>query len=524
MEFMFAYLNAITAGLIAILLFACYIRRSTAAKKPQPPKAGGAWPIIGHLPLLTGSQVPHISLGALADKYGPIFTIQIGIHQALVVSSWELAKEIFTTNDIAVSGRPNFTAAKYLGYDSVMFGFAPYGDYWREMRKIISVELFCSRQIELRKHVIESEVETSIKELHKFWTEKENGSGHVSVELKQWFGDLGLNVILRIIVGMRHFSATAGTDRKEVDRCRKAMREFFDFLGLFVLRDAIPFLGWLDVGGHEKCMKKAAKELDELVSEWLEEHRKKRDSGDLAKKEQDFMDVMLSVLEETQFVGYDSDMINKSACLNLIAGGSDTTTIVLTWIVSLLLNNRHVLKKAQEELDMLVGRERLVNESDISKLIYLQAIIKETLRLYPPAPLSGPREIREDCTISGYHVKKGTRLIPNLWKIHTDPRIWPNPLEFKPERFLTSHKYIDVKGQNFELIPFGSGRRACPGTSFGLPTVHIALASFLQAFEILNPTSGPIDMTESPGLTNIKATPLEILVSPRLPLELYHIQ
>ncbi|KAF2324449.1 hypothetical protein GH714_014260 [Hevea brasiliensis] len=235
---MFAYLNAITAGLIAILLFACYIRRSTAAKKPQPPKAAGAWPIIGHLPLLTGSQVPHISLGALADKYGPIFTIQIGIHQALVVSSWELAKEIFTTNDIAVSGRPNFTAVKYLGYDSVMFGFAPYGDYWREMRKIISVELFCSRQIELRKHVIESEVETSIKELHKFWTEKE--------------------------MAQATFHATAGSDRKEVDRCRKAMREFFDFLGLFVLRDAIPFLGWLDVGGHEKCMKKAAKNLTSL--------------------------------------------------------------------------------------------------------------------------------------------------------------------------------------------------------------------------------------------------------------------
>lgn len=517
MEFLFSCLNSITAVVIAIFLFACYIRRRfTASEKPQPPKAAGAWPIIGHLPLLAaGSQVPHITLGDLADKCGPIFTFQIGIHKALVVSSWEVAKEIFTINDLAASDRPNFTAIKYLGYDGVMFGFAPYGDYWRQMRKIVNLELLSSRQIELRKNVIMSEVETSIKELHKLWKEKKDGSSHVLVDMKQWFGDLSLNLILRIVVGKRHLDG----DRKEVERRRKAMRDFFHFSGLYVLRDAIPFLGWLDVGGHEKCIKRAAKELDALVSEWLEEHRKKRDSGDLAENEQDFMDIMLSVLEDAHFVGHDSDTINKSACLNLIAGGSDTTTVTLTWIVSLLLNNRHTLTKAQEELDMLVGRERLVNGSDISKLSYLQAIIKEALRLYPPAPLSGPREIRESCTINGYHVKKGTWLITNLWKIHRDPCIWANPLEFKPERFLTSHKDIDVRGQNFELIPFGSGRRACPGISFGLQMVHITLASFLQAFEISNPTSAPIDMTESPGLTNLKATPLEISLSPRFSFE-----
>ncbi|KAJ9170153.1 hypothetical protein P3X46_018281 [Hevea brasiliensis] len=507
MEILFPYVNTITAGLIALLLFAyCYaVRRSVVAKKRQAPKPDGAWPLIGHLPLLAGSQLPHIMLGNLADKYGPIFTLQIGVHKALVVSSWEVAKELFTSNDIATANRPNFTAAKYLSYDGVMFSFCTIWRLLARMRKLITLELLSSRQLELLKHVRVSEIGTFLKELHRCWTHKKIGSGHVLVDLKQRFSDLGLNVILRLIVGKRYSGATAGDDRKEAERCHKAMRELFHFMGLF------------------RGMKRTAKELDDLLGEWLEEHRTKRNSGDVANEKQDFMSVMLSVLERTHVGGFDSDTINKSTCLNLILGGSETTAVVLTWTISLLLNNRNTLKKVQEELDTMVGRDRLVNESDISKMIYLQAIVKESLRLYPPAPLSGPREITENCTISGYHVKKGTWLLTNLWKIHIDPRIWPDPLEFKPERFLTSHKNIDVRGQNFELIPFGSGRRGCPGTSFGLQMVAIGLASFLQAFEISNPTSSPIDMTGSFGITNIKATPLQVLLLPRLSPEFYNL-
>ncbi|XP_050267309.1 cytochrome P450 82A3-like isoform X1 [Quercus robur] len=168
---------------------------------------------------------------------------------------------------------------------------------------------------------------------------------------------------------------------------------------------------------------------------------------------------------------------------SMIAGGSDISTVTLTWTIALLLNN-HVLKKAQDELDVQVSRVRIVNESDIDKLVYLQAIVKETLRLYPTARLAIPREFTENCIIGGYHVPKGTQLITNVWKIQTDPRIWSDPLEFKPERFLTIHKNVDVRGQNFELLPFGSGRRVCPGISFALQMVHLALASFLHMYDI----------------------------------------
>lgn len=205
----------------------------------------------------------------------------------------------------------------------------------------------------------------------------------------------------------------------------------------------------------------------------------------------------------------------------MILGGSDTTATTLTWAMCLLLRNPLVLEKAREEIDMQIGKERCVNESDISKLVYLQAIVKETLRLYPPAPFSSPREFNEDCTIGGYHVKKGTRLIPNLWKIQRDPSVWSDPTEFQPERFLTTHKEIDVKGQNFELLPFGSGRRMCAGMSLGLNMVHFTLANFLHSFETLSASSQSIDVTEIFGFVNTKATPLEILVRPRLSPDYY---
>jgi cytochrome P450 len=206
---------------------------------------------------------------------------------------------------------------------------------------------------------------------------------------------------------------------------------------------------------------------------------------------------------------------------SLIVAGTDTTSTTLTWALSLLLNNRKALKKAQQEVDVQIEKERQVKESDIKNLVYLQAILKETLRLYPAGPLSIPHESMEDCTLAGYHVPAGTQLLVNFSKIHRDPHVWSDPNEFQPERFLTTHKGVDVRGQHFELIPFGSGRRACPGISLALQVMQITLATLLHAFEITTPSNEPVDMTEKVGLTNMKATPLEVHLTPRFPPQVY---
>ncbi|KAF4346228.1 hypothetical protein G4B88_021774 [Cannabis sativa] len=505
-------------SLLVVFLYYVYtlLRFKTQKKSPttkhhEAPEPSGAWPIIGHLHLLGGEdQLLYRTLGAMAEKHGPAFNIRLGTRRAFVVSSWEVAKECFTINDKALASRPTTVAAKHMGYNYAVFGFAPYSPFWREMRKIATLELLSNRRLEMLKQVRISEVEVGIRGLYK--------SCKVVVELSRWLEDLTLNMVVRMVAGKRYFGAPGSDDQSgdEARRCHKAISEFFRLIGIFVVSDAVPFLWWLDLNGHEKAMKKTAKELDTILEGWVEEHRKKRASLSKATKEEeeeDFIDVMLSLQDQGALSNfqYDPSTSIKSTCLALILGGGDTTAGTITWAISLLLNNPQVLKKVQEELDLHVGKDRQVDDSDIKNLVYLQAIVKETLRLYPAGPLLGPREALEDCTVAGYHVPAGTRLVVNVWKIQRDPRVWSNPEKFEPERFLTSHAHVDMRGQQFELIPFGSGRRSCPGASFAIQVLHLTLARLLQGFEFKNPVDGPIsiDMSESPGLTIPKATPLE---------------
>ncbi|XP_009606708.1 cytochrome P450 CYP82D47-like [Nicotiana tomentosiformis] len=518
-------LIAITLASSLVFLFLIYnqflsTKRNNGQRK-RVPEAAGAWPIIGHLHLLSGSesdQLPHKVLARMAEKYGPIFGLKLGVYKAVVVSDPKIAKECFTTNDLALANRPKSLASEIIGYNHAMFGVAPYGPYWREIRKIATIEFLSTRRIEVLKHIREFEVKSAIKESYEFWLKNKSSSlnGAVKMEMKEWLGNVIMNTMVKMLFGKEC------TEGEGINKAHKAIRRFFELMGATVVADFLPYLRWLDIGGHEKAMKEVAKEIDSVVEEWLGEHKRRRDSkGIKSGEEEDFMDVMLSICENRDLPGFDADTSIKATCMALLAAGTDTTIVTLTWTLSLLLNNYQALKKAQDELDAHVGKNRCVQDSDIKNLVYLQAIVKEALRLYSAAPLSVPHESMEDCTISGYDIPKGTRLLVNIWKIHCDPDLWPNPDEFKPERFLTTHKDVDVRGNHFELIPFGSGRRMCPGISFALQAVPFVLAGLLQGFELKRPSDEPIDMSESFGLTILKASPLQVLLAPRLAPNLY---
>ncbi|XP_048233354.1 xanthotoxin 5-hydroxylase CYP82C4 isoform X2 [Ricinus communis] len=432
------------------------------------PEPSGALPIIGHLHLLGKENTLARTLGRLADNYGPIFTIWLGVHRTVVVSSYEAIKECFSSNDRILASRPRSSHGQYLSYNYAAFGFASYGPYWSHMRKLVAIQLLSSHRIKLLKHVQISEVNTLIKELYE-----KQGSNKKIINISECFEHLTLNMITRMIAG------------------------------------------------PVKTMKRLSRELDSLTETWIDEHKLKRVKSEESKNmEEDFIDVMLSLLED-DFFGHSKEDIIKGTVTNLIIAGADTTSITLTWILSNLLNNRRTLELAQQELDLKVGRNRCVQDSDIDNLVYLNAIVKETLRLYPPGPLAVPHEASEDCSIAGYHIPKGTRVFANLWKLHRDPNVWSSPIEFVPERFLTSQANMDVSGQNFEYIPFGSGRRSCPGLNFAIQAIHLTLAKLLQAFSFTTPLNVPVDMTEGLGITLPKATPLEIHIIPRLSPELY---
>ncbi|KAM0060734.1 putative cytochrome P450 [Helianthus debilis subsp. tardiflorus] len=466
-------------------------------KNQAAPQATGSWPIIGHLHLLSGSRPPQQVLGDMADKYGPIFTIKLGVHQVLVVSSGEVAKECFTTNDKVFASRPKSKATEIMAYNYAMIGLAPYGDYWRQVRKIVVLEIFSQRRVEMLGGVRVSEVRTFTKDIYEVWLRNKDSEG-------------------------KRFQL----NDEEGVRFQNVARKFFELLGTFVVSDFVPFMNLFDVGGYEKEMKMTGKEMDNIIEGWLKNRKREKESGQQQEGDQFFMDVLISILQDASkedFPGYDHDTVIKATCLAMITAGSDTTSVTLTWALSLLLNNPDTLKTAQDEIDEHVGRDRRVEESDIKNLAYLDAIIKETLRLYPAAPLSVPHESMEDCVVSGYDIPKGTRLLANLWKIHREPNIWSDPCEFKPERFLTSQKDIDLKGNHFELLPFGTGRRMCPGVYFALQVLPLALANVIQQFVIKKTSNEPIDMSESSGLTTSKATPLEVLLAPRLSDKMYHV-
>ncbi|KAL6526204.1 hypothetical protein OROMI_029844 [Orobanche minor] len=285
--------------------------------KNRVPAAGGALPIIGHLHMFGKNQLVHKTLAAMAEKHGPAFTIKLGSHETLVVSSSEMAKECFTTHDRVFSDRPKITSTRLLSYDFAMFGLAPYGPYWRRMRKIVNHELLSHRRIDMLDHIRASELKTSLGELHDSWAAA--GRGRLKIDMKQWFEDLTLNAAVRMVGGKR-FSGDHEEEEEKGCGQKAMMRDFLYFFGVFVVSDAIPSLGWLDLGGHEKAMKRKAKELDGLIEGWLVEHKERRKmmllSGGVEKvDDQDFMDVMLNILEETDITDFDADTINKATCL-----------------------------------------------------------------------------------------------------------------------------------------------------------------------------------------------------------------
>ncbi|MED6122653.1 hypothetical protein PIB30_041832 [Stylosanthes scabra] len=514
--------STFTAIFISLLLFLYTHSFITRNRKgltkslpwSSPPEAGGAWPLIGHLHLLGGAQPPHVTLAKMAEKYGPIFTIRLGVHKTLVVSSKEMARECFTINDKAFASRPTGIAFEVLGYNYSMIGFCSYGPYWRHVRKLATIGILSARRTEMLKHIMESEVKFAMKESYYLWRTKKTCSEKVT-EMKKWIGDITLNIMFRIVMGKRF----GGVGDEENERLRKAVRELFELSGSFSISDAMPYLRWLDLDGKEKAMKRTLDELDYFVRIWLEEHKRKTvcDAGEQKDHHHaDFMDALLSTVDQ-EFDGRDPDTIIKTTCLAMIIGGTDTTTGTVTWALSLLLNNQNVLNKVRDELDSKIGRvKKEVEVSDLNNLVYLQAVMKETLRLYPAVPLGAPHESVEDCNIGGYYIPAGTRLLTNISKIHRDPILYHDPLEFRPERFLTVHKDTDFKGQHFEFIPFGAGRRICPGISFGLQMMQLMLANLLLGFDIVTADGKPVDMVEEVGLTSIKASPLNVILAPRL--------
>ncbi|CAI8608180.1 unnamed protein product [Vicia faba] len=444
---------ALAISLVLVYNIWRIIKPCNKSKGKKPPQPSYSLPLIGHLHLL-GNKIPLARIFAsLSDKYGPIFQINLGAYPALVISNQEAIKECFTTNDKILASRPKSSHGIYLGYNFAGFGFAPYGPYWTKLRKLAMLELLSPRRIESLRHVYESEIDTLIKDLSLYVKD-----GKAKVVISEWLERLTFNIMTKMICGKRYLEYMQDVDDVEAH------------------------------GKVLKSMKRVARDLDKVVGRWVEEHIEKSDDID---EKHDFIDVMLSVIEDDPVSGHSRDTIIKANVMNLMLAGSDTTSTTMTWMLAILLNNMNALKLVQEEIEHHIG------------------------------PLLVPHEAKEDCNIQDYYIPKGTRVFVNVWKLHRDPSIWLEPEKFSPERFINEKGEIDHDGHHFEYLPFGLGRRACPGSMFATQVSLVTLACLIHSFDFEVSVDEVVDMREGLGITLPKLTPLQVLLTPRLPYELY---
>lgn len=475
-------------------------RRRRAYNLPPGPKP---WPIIGNLNLL--GELPHRSIHELSKLHGPLMHLRFGSMPVVVGSSAEMARFFLKTNDAAFSGRPTLSIGRYTAYDSSDIMWSQYGAYLRQARRICATELFSARRLDSFEHIRDEEARGMLRGL------REASSAGRVVRLRSHLQMMTLGVISRMVLGKKYIQGEAAAAE-----FREIVDELFALNGVFNIGDFVPCLDWLDLQGYVGRMKRASKMFDQFLNHILDEHdqRRRLEGGGFVAR--DMVDVLLQLADDPSLEVQLSRNNVKALTQDMILAGSDTSTMTIEWAISELLKNPEALAKATEELDRVVGRERLVTERDFPQLPYMEAVLKETLRLHPAAPLLAPHLAREDTSVDGYDIPAGTTVFVNVWSIGRDPALWEAPEEFRPARFIGSE--VDVKGQDFELLPFGSGRRMCPGYSLGLKMTLLGIANLVHCFTWRLPngmTVEQLSMEETFLLAMPRKVPLEAVIEPK---------
>ncbi|KAL6190466.1 hypothetical protein ACLB2K_036863 [Fragaria x ananassa] len=408
--------------------------------------------------------------------------LHLGRIPTLVISSAEAAKQVLKDNDLNCCSRSSSSGSRKLTYNYLDMGFAPYGEYWREIRKICVLELFSVKRVQSYRAIREEEVAKMIASISK---ESASSSSNSCVDLtEKLFAVMG-SIAFRVIFGTSFEGSSF-----EHDTFHQVLHEAEIMLAGFTAADFFSFQNWV-----------------------IDDHLK---PGRIQPEHDDIVGVLLKVVkEQTGFgaarLGHD----NIKALVNLFLGGIDTGAITMLWAMAELAKNPRLMKKAQDEVRSVVVNKGKVSERDTEELPYLKMIVKESLRLHPPAPLILPRETMAPFKVLGYDVEPKTLVMINDWAISRDPEFWKDPEEFIPERFDGSS--VNFKGQHFEFLPFGAGRRVCPGIYMATTTVELGLANLLYSFDWKLPEGmkeEDISMEETTGelaLTISKKTALNLV-------------
>ncbi|KAJ8765477.1 hypothetical protein K2173_014599 [Erythroxylum novogranatense] len=477
--------------LFFLIVLKCYRARALPKNLPPSPPA---IPIIGHLHL----QKPPMfkTYHNLAQKYGPVFSLKYGSKLVVVVSSESTIQECFMKNDVAFADRPDLLAGKYLGYNNSSIDRAPYGEHWRNLRRIATTQFFCNNCLNMLVNVRKDEVMRLVTKLSS-----QSLQDFAKVELKSLFQNLTLNVLMRMITGKRYYGDDV-TNVEEATEFKELLKEISFYYDASTPADFFPIWNWIDVSRYEKKLIQSAERIDAFLQGLVDECRNNLRPDSTKTALNNFLSVQKSQPE------YFTDKLIKGNILILIAAGTDTTSATLEWSMACLLNHPNTLTKVREEIHQQIGQEVLLEEPDIPKLRYLQNVISEALRMYPASPIIDPHMSSQDCVVGGYHIPRGTMLLANAWSLHRDPTLWEDPDTFKAERF-------ETEGVASKFMPFGMGRRSCPGINLANRVLGLTLGSLIQCFDWKRVSEEELDMTEGSGIVMPKAVPLEAMCKAR---------
>uniref|UniRef100_A0A453LVN8 Isoflavone 2'-hydroxylase n=1 Tax=Aegilops tauschii subsp. strangulata TaxID=200361 RepID=A0A453LVN8_AEGTS len=505
-------MNTVTAlaGAAALFIFITSLLRlrhpllgGFKNKSAQLPPSPAAIPFLGHLHLL--KRPFHAALARLAARHGPVFSLRLGSRPAVVVSSAAGARECFTDHDVTFADRPRFPSLQLVCFGCTTLPTSRYGPYWRNLRRVATVQLLSVHRVGCMTADIASEVRALARRLSRAAAAAPGGAA--LVELKRSLFEVSLSALMETVAQTKTSRGEGAEDTDmspEAQEFKKSLDEIVPLLGGANMWDFLPVLRWFDVFGVRNKIEAAVSRRDAFLRRLIDAQRR-RVVGEGEKKS---MIAVLLDLQKTEPEIY-TDKVIMALCMTMFSVGTETTATTAEWAMSLLLNHPDALAKAQAEMDTTVGTTRLLRADDLPRLGYLHCIISETLRLYPPVPAMIPHESSADCTVAGYHVPSGTTLLVNAYAIHRDPAAWEHPTEFRPERF------EEGKAEGLFMMPFGMGRRKCPGEALALRMLGLVLGTLVQCFHWDRVGDTEVDMGEGGGLTLPKAVPLQAMCRPR---------
>ncbi|CAN6463827.1 unnamed protein product [Victoria cruziana] len=489
------------------LLFLFFGFLKSRRKLPLPP-GPPSLPIIGHMHMM--DRLTHTGLARLAGKYGGVMFLRLGFLPTVVISTPEAAREVLKEQDGIFSNRPQTQTIRYLTYDCADMAFANYGPFWRQMRKVCVMKLFSRKRAESWTSA-RSEIDGFIRTLA--------GKAGCRVNLGEMVFALTRNVTFKAAFG------AAFEDDQNV--FISILQEFSKLFGAFNITDFVPWLERFDLQGLNKRLEKARGSLDRFIDRIIDDHLAV--AGSKTEQNSDMVDELLAFLGDAASAGAvdapDESVpsINltrahiKAIVMDVMFGGTETVASAIEWAMAELMHNPVEMHKLQEELKREVGLDRQVQEGDIERLGHLKRAVKETLRLHPPIPVL-LHETAEETELMGYRVPARCRVMINAYAIGRNREAWTDADKFMPDRFI-GEGVPDFKGSHFELIPFGSGRRSCPGMQLGLYTLELAVARMVHSFDWSLPDGmkpEEMDMRDVFGLTAPRATQLEAVPTRRL--------